>query len=425
MKSRALLAIVAWLPFLLLVAGCSAVSVSVQMGATQTPLPTYTPLPTNTLPLPSTATVASASPTARPATVVAPTVINATIPNVPSGGGTGVSPTLPLTVLGTATRPPASATATRPSTGDTSLVFSDDFSTCSDLPIGDNDRRTYQCENGEYTMLGKSNNSRWVFYDNTYTDVVLEVDGRAISGPSFIEYGVAVRISSDGNRYFGFTVTRNGKFSFFRYEDPDFIDLISFTLSDAVKSDTGRNHFKIVVQGNQFGLYINDVWLNTVSDSTLQSGTIGLFTNNEEPNAKVGFSNLRVSQINRTISLPAGKPTPKPTAAPATATLRPTAPPQPTATRPPAPNAIPGCNLGPGEAGLLISNSYSGVMRFTIGGGEWGTHDYDVANDGQRHLIKFPPGRYTYTAFIPGAGKDQGEPFQYNAGTCRILDYRP
>lgn len=47
-------------------------------------------------------------------------------------------------------------------------------------------------------------------------------------------------------------------------------------------------------------------------------------------------------------------------------------------------------------------------MPFTIGGGEWHTRDYDVPCDGVPYVIHMPPGHFTYTAFIPGAGKANG-----------------
>jgi hypothetical protein len=86
----------------------------------------------------------------------------------------------------------------------------------------------------------------------------------------------------------------------------------------------------------------------------------------------------------------------------------------------------PACSAPPGEAFLLIRNNYLGkLMRFTIGGGEWGTHDYDVPGDGQTYIIRMPPGRYTYTAHIAGTGTAHGEPFQYNGGTCYPLTFAP
>ncbi|MBI4672545.1 MAG: hypothetical protein HY741_12880 [Chloroflexi bacterium] len=86
----------------------------------------------------------------------------------------------------------------------------------------------------------------------------------------------------------------------------------------------------------------------------------------------------------------------------------------------------PACPASLNEALLLIQNNYIGlVLRFTIGGGDWGTHDYDVPGDGQRYKLSMPPGQYTYTASIAAKGTAHGEPFEYKAGNCYPLTFSP
>lgn len=104
----------------------------------------------------------------------------------------------------------------------------------------------------------------------------------------------------------------------------------------------------------------------------------------------------------------------------ATATLAPTR----------KPTAASSCNPPAGQARLWVKNGYSGVMRFTVGGGEWGTHDYDIPADGQFHFIDMPPSdKYTYSASIPGVGKASARlvdifgPFV--AGKCYSLPFQP
>ena len=73
---------------------------------------------------------------------------------------------------------------------------------------------------------------------------------------------------------------------------------------------------KVVAQGNQIAIYLNDQWLNTISDSSFSSGSVGFFINNSAANAKAAFSHLVVSQINGKLTLPAGKPVPTATKKP-------------------------------------------------------------------------------------------------------------
>lgn len=83
------------------------------------------------------------------------------------------------------------------------------------------------------------------------------------------------------------------------------------------------------------------------------------------------------------------------------------------------------CNAPADKARLWVKNGYSGTMRFTIGGGEWGTHDFDIPADGQYHYVDMPTGRYTYSASIPGVGKANGERQDYFAGQCYYLTFSP
>src|SRR5256885_993998 len=56
--------------------------------------------------------------------------------------------------------PPPPGTATR----DPNLILADDFSGRCNLAERDTDQAAYRCENGEYTILGKTTTARWVYY---------------------------------------------------------------------------------------------------------------------------------------------------------------------------------------------------------------------------------------------------------------------
>ncbi|HET6317724.1 MAG TPA: protein kinase [Chloroflexota bacterium] len=229
---------------------------------------------------------------------------------LPSTSETPTPRASPIAAIVAATRRPTTrpATAATPlaqpatpapvPTVHSTLVFSDNFKTgdCN-LLEGDNDRRTFKCEDGQYTMLSKVDGSRWVFYDDEYQDTVIEVDAHAVSGAAFVEYGLVFRVASDGQSLYGFSLTRGGKFTVFRYQDDSFTDLLPYIVSSAVRSDTATNHLQVVMQQDRISVYANDVFLGSVTDSNLKQGAVGLFLNSDEPNAKAAFSNLRISTI--------------------------------------------------------------------------------------------------------------------------------
>ena len=88
-------------------------------------------------------------------------------------------------------------------------------------------------------------------------------------------------------------------------------------------------------------------------------------------------------------------------------------------------NTLP-CNPAAGKVWFWIRNGYSGrEMDFTIGGDEWGTHDYKIPGTGEWKYIEMPAGRYTWSAHIAGLGVAHGERFDYAAGQCYYQNFAP
>lgn len=126
----------------------------------------------------------------------------------------------------------------------------------------------------------------------------------------------------------------------------------------------------------------------------------------------------------KTINL-AGGGTSSTSSQPPPATSKPVAVPTRVPTRRPT-AASSGCNAPADKARLWVKNGYSGVMRFTVGGDEWGTHDFDIPADGQYHFVDMPPSsKYTYSASIPGVGKASAKLPPYSAGQCYYLTFTP
>lgn len=151
------------------------------------------------------------------------------------------------------------------------------------------------------------------------------------------------------------------------------------------------------MQGNQLALYANDQFLDTVSDPALARGRVALAISSDNDSGKAIFDNLIISKINRPLTLPAPK------------AKQPDAPADP-------------CNLQPGQAGILFNNKYDFKVLMTIGGGEWGTHDYWFEPKSVTP-ITFPPGLYSTTLTIPGKGnfKFSADKINFEAGVCRPL----
>lgn len=321
---------------------------------------------------------------------------------VPGGGG-GELPTFSLGTPTPGVQPTAAPVGTEAATPTNLSVVADlTYDDCDPIEDAEVDIR---CEDGELVFVKKSeNDSQWVYYRPTYGDAVVEVDTRIVQDTPTLSYGLMVRLDNAGDNAYLFDLTRSGKAGLYRYESPGFTALIADAPTDAITD--GTNHLKIVTQGPELSIYVNDQFLGSVNDPGLKEGRVALYVESDEADASVAFDNLRVSKINSGAAAPttsAKAATPKPTF-----------------------SAGEGCDLNPGEAGILISNNYIGQeMTFTIGGGSWGTHEYTIPGDGEWYRIRMPPGTYTYTAFIPGAGTDHGERYAYQEGVCRQIRFSP
>jgi hypothetical protein len=220
----------------------------------------------------------------------------------------------------------------------------------------------------------------------------MEVDAQAVEGTG-MAYGLIFRVSSDGRSYYAFMVDPSGAFSLYRSDDQQKKDLLSFAQSSAVKTGKATNRLKVIAQGNQLALYLNDRWLNTVTDATYTTGRAGFILVNDDANVQAAFDNLTISKINHPLALPRGVAT----ARPPTPT-----PPQPT------PTLAVKYPLPPGKAGLLLRNFYPGPINYTIADKEYQLPASPKSGLYGELFIVLDPGKHTYSANIHGIGDADG-----------------
>jgi hypothetical protein len=363
---------------------------------------------------------------------------------------------LPPIDLGPLGAPKSPTPTTAPARND-EVVLDLTYDECT--PIEDEYIRV-ECTDGNLAFTRKeTKGTRWIYYRPVVKDAMIELTARLPSQKN-ARYGVMFRLDEAQDNFYIFGVSNDGKYGLFRFANDHYETIIPYTESLYVGNASFPTKIKIVNQGDVIAINLGGQWVDSVRDTNLQEGKIALFVEPDEPNQTVLFDDLRVTALGSPVEVPqprvvttqatpttAGGNSPifnfdtTPTAAPAEPTSAPqptqtpfiiivTATPPPTAAAPThAPTRHPteaACPAGPNEAVLYISNNYQGTtMRFTIGGGEWGTHDYDVPGDGKWYFIRMPPGNYTYTASIAGYGTAHGEKKEYRGGQCYQLRFSP
>lgn len=333
------------------------------------------------------------------------------------------SPTLTRTAL--PTKAPTN-TATPTPIPDLEVVIRDDFSLPCALGKWDDVKYSRGCEADKYVMTFKEKDSAAsaAYPGEDWDDVMVEVDGASLDGKEGSLYGIIVRYDSDTDAYYLFGVETDGHYVMAKYSKANGWDSQSVKpkLSTVIKKGKETNRLKMIAQGDEVAVFVNGEWLNTFPAPELKSGGVGL--EGWGSNSSVAFSNLVITKINKPQKLPAPQKAPA-GGSQGAATRAPQAT-KAAATREPKPtqqtvDANP-CQLKGGDAGIIFENTRNFQVKLTIGGGDWGTHDFFFEGN-TITPIQFPPGAYTATLDIPGEGHWMftDNRINFEAGTCTPL----
>lgn len=124
-----------------------------------------------------------------------------------------------------------------------------------------------------------------------FSNFVAEVDGRQRAGSLESSYGILFRMQ-DGQRFYRFSVTPSGLYVIERHDgDGTWTRLVEDWLpSEAINQGPNvANRLKVIANGPDITVFVNDILLQQVSDPTYSTGTIALSA------GTFGGENLQVS----------------------------------------------------------------------------------------------------------------------------------
>jgi serine/threonine protein kinase len=228
----------------------------------------------------------------REAVPTPPTVATTSQPTPRDQGETpppSPSPPPPTTVA-----PPTKTPVPQPG----SIVFQDNFEDPrSGWEVGDYETGSVGYENGVYSVISLGNNMpMWGVADRFLTDLIIEVDASQVSaGPANDnEYGVACRLQPDGDGQY-LSISGDGYYGIWLNYGPDWIPLVDWTQSDAIRRGNATNRMRAVCDGPTLSLFVNGQHLATVEDTTFAGGDIALTaTSYEDTATKIVFDDLVV-----------------------------------------------------------------------------------------------------------------------------------
>lgn len=111
-----------------------------------------------------------------------------------------------------------------------------------------------------------------------FTDFVAEVDGRQRAGPADGSYGLLFRVQ-DPQRFYRFAITSNGLYVVERHNpDGTWTRLVNdWAPTEAINQGLNvANRLKVIANGPDFTVYVNDILLQQVSDNAYGDGAIAL-----------------------------------------------------------------------------------------------------------------------------------------------------
>ena len=197
------------------------------------------------------------------------------------------SNTPPAPAIPTSTHTPlptATLTQVPTPTENLKLVYSTDFSQETGWYTEENDNYGFVFTNGGYEIyvnIIKAN--IWSIKDQSYADVVLEVNAEQLMGPEDGYYGLMCR-HVDSNNYYAMVIGSNGFYAIGKMQDGDFQFLKEWTDATGTIKQGAQVFNKIRADciGDTLRLYVNGQRLIETTDSDFKEGVTGVIAGTQQ-----------------------------------------------------------------------------------------------------------------------------------------------
>ncbi len=178
------------------------------------------------------------------------------------------------------------------------VLLQDDFSDPnSGWEIGDYTDGSVGYRDGYYFVRATQEDEViWGEFDQTFRDVVVEVDATQVAAPANNNNAYGVICRSQGNNGYLLRISGDGYYAIHRLQEGEFTPLVDWTTSDVIQQGNATNHIRAICDGTHLALFANGKLLAEAEDTTFTEGGIGLaVTSFETDPTEVHFDNLVVS----------------------------------------------------------------------------------------------------------------------------------
>ncbi|KAA3643390.1 MAG: hypothetical protein DWQ07_23035 [Chloroflexi bacterium] len=178
-------------------------------------------------------------------------------------------------------------------------VYYDDFSsTSSGWAQYDDFDGINDYADGTYRILvNDTEYFSWSIIDETFSDASIEVQVVGMGGPFDAEAGIICRYVDDNNFYL-MTITADGFYAISKFVNNEFTALTGngdYAESSLINQGNSSNALRADCVGSTLSLYVNGTLVDSVTDSSLTSGDVGLVAGTfTEPGSDIIFDDFTV-----------------------------------------------------------------------------------------------------------------------------------
>lgn len=112
--------------------------------------------------------------------------------------------------------------------------------------------------------------------------------------------GIIFRADSANSKFYLLRLAQDGSYDLYLYVDKTGTTAKKLTFGNATNMHTGlkvENTLAVVAHGSQIDIYINDHYQTSISDTTFQSGQIGVVAENDGSLSEVAYTRAQVWRI--------------------------------------------------------------------------------------------------------------------------------
>jgi serine/threonine protein kinase len=204
-----------------------------------------------------------------------------------------------------ANEPPATATIP-PTTPPTPTprprgapVYQEDFTTAGqEWEISTGEDADYRVEGGVYTIEVKRGN--WIAWNTIgldFDDFEIEFEVTLVEGDSYNDAGLLFRFQ-DRDNYYELDINGEKSLAVGKEIDGEWHQILDWTEALVIQGFGSVNRVRLVAQGNQFEVWVNDQEVARFSDDTYSSGGIApVVTAYDDPPARATYDNIRIWEL--------------------------------------------------------------------------------------------------------------------------------